>query len=102
MSRLLSISLDVTKIPRDQIKSHENGAKYVNLDVWINDEEDKYGNHASVSLKQTKEERDAKAKKTYIGNGKKLFGFGDSKPAQSAHNQAKSNGYQPDDSNPPF
>lgn len=86
MSRLLSISIDVTKIPRDQIKAHENGAKYVNLDVWINDEEDKYGNHASVSLKQTKEDREAKAKKTYIGNGKKVYGWGEnatSKPASS-------------------
>lgn len=107
MSKLLSISIDVTKIPRDQIKPHQNGAKYVSLDVWINDEEDKYGNHASIALKQSKEERDAKAKKTYIGNGKKVFGWGDADNARrkmhgsDAHNQAKSNGYQPQGDNEP-
>lgn len=71
--KLVNIGIDVTKIPRSEIK---NG-KWLNLDIWINDEEDQYGNHASVSVQQTKEQRDAKAKKVYIGNGKKKFGWDD-------------------------
>lgn len=52
----------------------KNGAKYVNFDVWINEEEvDRYGNNAAISISQTKEERDAKKKKVFIGNGKVLF-----------------------------
>ena len=77
MSKLISISLDVTKIPRDKIIAHKNGGKYVALDVWINDEPDKFGNDCSVNIRQSKEEREAKAKKTYCGNGKKSFGFSD-------------------------
>lgn len=81
MSKLVSINLDVTKIPRDRIIAGKKG-KYIDLDVWIDDEADQYGNDASVSVRQTKEEREAKARKTYVGNGKKLVGWGDSKPEQ--------------------
>ena len=87
MSKLISISLDVTKIPRDKIIAHKNGSKYVALDVWINDDPDQFGNDCSVNIRQTKEERDAKGKKTYCGNGKKSFGFSEQQappPSRSA------------------
>jgi len=82
MSKLIKLSLDVTAIPRESIKPHTNGKKYIALDVWINDEEDRFGNNCSVNIEQTKEEREAKAKKVYIGNGKTKLGFdGDTKAA---------------------
>lgn len=49
----------------------KNGKHYLNLNVWINDQVDQYGNHASVSLSQSKEERESKAKRIYIGNLKR-------------------------------
>ena len=75
MSKLLTGSIDLTKIDKTKIvstdkngKPFENGAKYLNVVVWINDEADKYGNNASIQISQSKEEREAGVKATYIGN----------------------------------
>ena len=75
MSKLLTGSIDLNKIDKTKIVStdkngnpFENGAKYLNVVVWINDEADKYGNSASIQISQSKEERDAGVKATYIGN----------------------------------
>lgn len=97
MSKLINISIDVTKIPREKIIAHKNGGKYVSLDVWVNDEPDQYGKDCSVNISQSKEEREAKDKKVYCGNGKKLFGFGATPPPQTQHETAKANAYQPQD-----
>ena len=83
MSKLINISIDVTAIPKDKIVPHKNGKKYLSLDVWINDEPDDYGNDCSVNIRQSKEEREGKERKTYIGNGKKMLGFDEAqKPAE--------------------
>jgi hypothetical protein len=75
MSKLLTGSIDLTKIDKTKIvstdkngKPFENGARYLNVVVWINDETDKYGNNASIQISQSKEEREANAKAIYIGN----------------------------------
>ena len=75
MSKLLTGSIDLNKIDKTKIVStdkngnpFENGAKYLNVVVWINDEADNYGNKASIQISQSKEERDAGVKATYIGN----------------------------------
>ena len=72
---MLTGSIDLNKIDRSKIvntnkdgKPFENGAKYLNVVVWINDEADKYGNNASIQISQSKEEREAGEKATYIGN----------------------------------
>ena len=44
--------------------------KYINYTASINDELDKYGNNVAITLQQTKEQREAKEKKVYVGNGK--------------------------------
>jgi hypothetical protein len=43
---------------------------YDKYTMSINDVQDDYGNNASVFIQQTKEEREAKVKKVYVGNGK--------------------------------
>jgi hypothetical protein len=75
MSKLLTGSIDLNKIDKTKIVStdkngnpFENGAKYLNVVVWLNDEADQYGNNASIQISQSKEERDAGVKATYIGN----------------------------------
>jgi hypothetical protein len=40
----------------------------LNINVWINDEADKFGNNASIQISQTKEQRDAGEPKKYVGN----------------------------------
>lgn len=44
--------------------------KYINYTASINDELDKYGNNVAITVQQTKEQREAKEKKVYVGNGK--------------------------------
>jgi hypothetical protein len=77
MSTLLNVSIDLTKIEKTKIQTtdkngqpYKNGAKYISLQVWINDTPDQYGNDASICHAQTLVEREAGAKKVYIGNGK--------------------------------
>jgi|694.fasta_scaffold14321_12 hypothetical protein len=78
MSKLITLSIDVTAIPKEKITPHKNGKKYLAIDIWINDEPNEWGNDVSANISQTKEEREAKAKKVYIGNGQTKFGFDDS------------------------
>ena len=73
MATIISASIDLTKIVKSKIKEHANGSKYYNIQIFINDEPDKYGNNVSVQDNQTKEEREAKDKKNYLGNGKVLW-----------------------------
>lgn len=77
MAKLLSISIDVTKLDKSRFYEGKKG-KYANLDIWIEDEPDQYGKDAGVSESQTKEEREAKVKRNYVGSGKKLYGWEDS------------------------
>ena len=72
---MLTGSIDLNKIDKTKIvstdkngKPFDNGAKYLNVVVWVNDEVDNYGNKASIQISQSKEEREAGAKSIYIGN----------------------------------
>ena len=73
MSALLAISIDLSKLDKSKFIEGKNGSKYVNLTVGVNSETNQYGQNASVSLAQSKEERDAGSKKTYVGNGKVIW-----------------------------
>jgi len=72
MSKLLSISLDVTKINKSELVTGAKGT-YLNLTVSLNDDSDKFGNTVSAWQSQTKEQREAKENRTFLGNGKVLF-----------------------------
>lgn len=71
MSKLLYGSIDFTKLlelakaGNKAFSKHENGKIYLNLNVWINDEKDKFGNDASA---QTTFKDAAKEDKIYFGN----------------------------------
>lgn len=47
-----------------------NGKIYMNISVWMNDQEDKYGNIMSLLLSSKKDMKEQEGK-TYIGNCKK-------------------------------
>jgi hypothetical protein len=86
MAQIINISIDLTKVDKSQIKevTLKSGkvAKFLNLTLFENDEQDQYGNICSLSLPQTEEERNAKAPKTYVGNGKRVWS-GNNKPTQA-------------------
>jgi hypothetical protein len=73
MSKLITGSIcleDIQAIPKEKLFKSKNGKTYINLSIWLNDEADSYGNNGGIQLSQSKEEREAKEKKTYIGNVK--------------------------------
>ena len=61
MAGILKGNLDVTKIPKDKIYNGKKG-KYIPVVVAINNEVDQFGNNGSVTVDQSKEEREAKVK----------------------------------------
>ena len=65
MSTLINASIRVDKLPKD-------GAVYYNLTISVQDDT-RYGNNVAFTDSQTKEERDAKVAKTYLGNGKVVW-----------------------------
>lgn len=70
MNQLFIGSICVSDIPKDKLTQAKNGKLYLNVDIWINNDVDQYGNIGSVSVRQTKEQREAKEKKVYFGNFK--------------------------------
>jgi hypothetical protein len=46
---------------------------YINLTASIDDKVGKYGHNVSITVEQSKEERDAKKPRTFIGNGKVIW-----------------------------
>ena len=70
MSDLINASICVTDIPKSKIKMHENDKKYMNITVAKRREPDTYGNTYTVFMSQTKDEREARANRIYIGGGK--------------------------------
>lgn len=70
MADFITASLCVSNIPREAIKKAENGKMYVSVVIAEGKEPDAYGNTHYIYLSQTKEQREAKEKKIYIGNGK--------------------------------
>lgn len=73
MAQIISASIDLTKIDKSKIVNHKNGGAYYNIDIFIKDEKDQYGNDCAISQSQSKEQREAKENKVYIGNGKSVW-----------------------------
>ena len=72
MSTLINGSIRVDKLPKEKFIKGKDGAVYYNLTIAVNDET-RYGNNVAFMDSQTKEEREAKMPKTYLGNGKVLW-----------------------------
>lgn len=77
---LINLSICLSDIPKDRIKLANNGKKYLNVTVQDLREADEYGNTHSLYCTQTKEEREAKEKRTFIGRGKE-FVFQSARPS---------------------
>ena len=72
MSALISLSIDVASLPKEKFVTAKNGKVYYNFTVAVNDDT-RYGNNVSAFDSQTKEEREAKKAKSYLGNGKVVW-----------------------------
>ena len=72
MASIIKASIDLNKIPKDKIYIGKKG-KYLPITITINDENDQFGNQGPVVVEQSKEEREAKSPKTYLGNVKVVW-----------------------------
>lgn len=64
MSKLLKCKIDLLKINKTLIFEGKKG-KYIDLDIWIQDKPDQFGNDVSIQQQTKKDEP-----KIYLGNGK--------------------------------
>ena len=72
MSAIINASIRVDKLPKEKFVKGRDGAVYYNLTISVNDET-RYGNNVAIMDSQTKEEREAKAQRNYLGNGKVVW-----------------------------
>jgi hypothetical protein len=79
MAKLIALSIDVTKFDKSKLVKGKKGT-YANITISVNDEEDQFGNDVSVWESQSKEERDAKENRNFLGNGKTIWSSEESAP----------------------
>lgn len=95
MAIIINASIKLNDIPSDKIIVGKKG-KYLPITITVQDELDQFGNQGPIIVAQTKEERDAKQPKTYLGNLNVAWTNGEtkkleapSKPKAQAPQQAK-------------
>jgi hypothetical protein len=67
MAGIIKGSINLSTIPKDKIIEGKKG-KYLPITITVNDETDNYGQQGPIIVSQTKEERESKEAKTYLGN----------------------------------
>lgn len=87
MASIIKTSINLNEIPKDKIINGKKG-KYLPITVTLNDEQDQFGNQGPVCVEQTKEEREAKTPKIYLGNVRVVWTNGDNVAAAPRDNQA--------------
>jgi len=88
MAGIVKGSINLNMIPKDKIIQGKKG-KYIPISITVNDEEDQFGNFGPIIVDQTKEEREAKVAKTYLGNVRVVWSNG-TFPSPGSFDQAKS------------
>ena len=72
MASIISANIDLTKINKSKIYEGKKG-KYYPITIVLNDEPGQYGDSGYIMTEQTKDERDAKTQKEYLGNVKVVW-----------------------------
>ena len=85
MASIIKASINLTNVPKDRIIVGKKG-KYLPITITINDDLDQFGNQGPVVVEQTKEEREAKAPKTYLGNVKVVWTNGENVESAKEYN----------------
>jgi hypothetical protein len=99
MASIINASINLNNIDKTKIIEGKKG-KYLPISITINDEADQFGNQGPITIAQSKEEREAKAAKVYLGNVKVVWTNGDNVAAAPRDGQqapAQSLAPQPDD-----
>ena len=76
MASIIKTSINLANIDKSKVIDGKKG-KYLPITITLNDEVDQFGNNGPVVVQQSKEERDAKTEKVYLGNVKVVWTNGD-------------------------
>jgi len=72
MASIINASINLNDIPKNKIIDGKKG-KYLPITLTINNDPDNFGNQGPITVGQTKEERESKATKVYLGNVKVVW-----------------------------
>lgn len=97
MSSIINLSIRVDKLPKEKFVMGKDGAVFYNCTLNINDEANQWGQNVSLTDSQTKEEREAKKAKTYLGNGTVVWTDGNIKAVKKEGQQAVKEAVEVDD-----
>tara|TARA_R100001015_G_C4450655_1_gene40938 strand:+ start:27 stop:320 length:294 start_codon:yes stop_codon:yes gene_type:complete len=97
MATIINHYIDLTKVDKSRLKD----GKLLLVTTAVNDET-KFGNNVGTYETPTKEEREAKKKRNYIGNGKVVWTDGAIAVAEKEETVASSNGAAPPAEDLPF
>ena len=92
MASIIKTSINLNAIPKDKIINGKKG-KYLPIVITLNDEVDQFGNQGPVIVEQSKDERESKAQKTYLGNVTVVWTNGENvepAPRDNSHSGAPS------------
>lgn len=89
MASIINASINLNDIPKNKIIDGKKG-KYLPITITINDEPDNFGNQGPITVGQSKEERESKAPKVYLGNVKVLWTNGQNVPVAPRDGQQQS------------
>ena len=86
MASIINASINLNNIDKSKIIEGKKG-KYLPITITINDEPDQFGNQGPIVVAQSKEEREAKVSKNYLGNVKVIWTNGDNVAAAPREDQ---------------
>ena len=100
MASIIRASINLNNVDKTKIITGKKG-KYLPIVVTLNDEVDQFGNNGPITIAQSKEEREAKEAKSYLGNVKVVWTDGENvstadKPQQSNVEVLQSIAQEPD------
>ena len=100
----MKANIDLNKIPKDKIYKGKKG-NYLPIVITINDELGNYGDSGPIIVEQTKDEREAKVDKVYLGNVKIVWTNGinvDAAPKEDNQQQSAPKAVVVEDDGLPF
>ena len=90
MASIIKASINLSNVDKSKIIDGKKG-KYLPITITLNDDPDQFGNQGPIVIAQSKEEREAKTAKTYLGNVQVVWTNGtnvDAAPRQDQPAQA--------------
>lgn len=72
MGAIIRYSLNLDKLDKSKVVKGKKGT-YYDLTISVNDEISQFGDNVSIYDTQSKEERQAKKARNYVGNGKVVW-----------------------------